>query len=349
MLAGAARIKNPTHHMKKFIAVAFTLFIALLLLPPTQAQQRGGGGGGRGGGRQAGMDGDAERSGRADRGERQAPEAPEGVKTIRDLAYVSGGDARQKLDLYLPKSDGPLPLVIWVHGGGWRQGTKGGNLPALRLTRLGYAVASIDYRLSGDAKFPAQIEDCKAAVRWLRAHAKKYNLDPDRFGAWGSSAGGHLVAFLGTSGSVKEFEVGENLKVSSGVQAVCDWFGPTDLLQMDAHAPANSVWKHDAPDSPEGLLIGGPIQENQDKAARANPIIYITPDDPPFLIMHGDQDPAVPIHQSELLSTALQKAGVPVKFQTIKGAGHGGRGFMQPDVSAMVDAFFDARLKSQKP
>ena len=142
-------------------------------------------------------------SGRGDRGERQSPEAAETMKTLRDLAYVSGGHARQKLDLYLPKSDGPLPLVIWIHGGGWRQGTKGGNLPALRLARRGYAVASLDYRLSGDAKFPAQIEDCKAAVRWLRAHVKKYNLNPDRFGAWGSSAGGHLVALLGTSGGVK--------------------------------------------------------------------------------------------------------------------------------------------------
>ncbi len=133
----------------------------------------------------------------------RANRVPQGVTAHRDLAYVTSGHDRQKLDLYVPdQPDGPLPLIIWVHGGGWAAGSKDG-CPPLRggYTRRGYAVASIGYRLSGDAIFPAQIEDCKAAIRWLRAHAKEYNLDPDHFAAWGSSAGGHLVALLGTSGN----------------------------------------------------------------------------------------------------------------------------------------------------
>jgi acetyl esterase/lipase len=147
-----------------------------------------------------------------------------GVKAHRDLVYVEGGHERHKLDLYLPeKAEGPLPLLIWVHGGGWQNGSKDG-CPPLRAGYIerGYAVASINYRLSGHAVFPAQIEDCKAAIRWLRAHAKEYNLDAKRFGVWGSSAGGHLVALIGTSGDVKEFDVGDHLDQSSRVQAVCD-------------------------------------------------------------------------------------------------------------------------------
>ncbi|MEP6667687.1 MAG: alpha/beta hydrolase fold domain-containing protein [Chthoniobacter sp.] len=275
----------------------------------------------------------------------QAP-ASAGGKTLRDLAYVEGGSERQKLDLYLPdKAAAPLPLVIWIHGGGWAAGDKAG-CPAQRLTGQGYAVASINYRLSGDALFPAQIEDCKAAIRWLRAHAKDYNLDPNRFGVWGSSAGGHLVALVGTSGDVKEFDKGAHLDVSSRVQAVCDYYGPTDLLQMDAHALAAAPFKHDSANSPESKLLGGAIQEHKDKAARVNPITYVTPDDPAFLIVHGDQDPLVPHHQSELLFDALKKTGVSVHFHTIHGAGHG-KGFAGKNIDDMVSAFFDQSLKEK--
>ncbi|MCX6901026.1 MAG: alpha/beta hydrolase [Verrucomicrobia bacterium] len=271
------------------------------------------------------------------------PPLPEGVRALRDIEYVSGGGKAQSLDLYLPKSDRPLPLIIWVHGGAFRAGDKA-QCPAMALTRRGYAAASLNYRLSGQAIFPAAIEDCKAAVRWLRAHAKEYNLDPDHFGAWGSSAGGHLVALLGTSGGVKTLEgSGGNLEFSSRVQAVCDWFGPTDFLQMEAHAlTPGKPFSHDAADSPESLFIGGAIQENKEKAQRANPITYATPDDPPFLIMHGDRDPLVPHHQSELLAAALKKAGVEVTFHTVKDAGHG---FGGPEIMRMVEEFFDKHLK----
>jgi len=274
----------------------------------------------------------------------QAP-SPAGVKTLRDLAYVEGGAERQKLDLYLPeKAAAPLPLIIWIHGGGWAAGDKAG-CPAQRMTAQGYAVASLNYRLSGDAIFPAQIEDCKAAIRWLRVHAKEYNLDANHFGVWGSSAGGHLVAMLGTAGDVKDFDKGGHLDMSSRVQAVCDYYGPTDLLQMDAHAIPLARLKHDPATSPESRLIGGAIQENKEKTARANPIAYITPNDPPFLIVHGDQDPTVPHHQSELLFDALKKAGVSVHFHTIHGAGHG-NGFAGKNIDDMVNAFFDRNLKT---
>ena len=194
---------------------------------------------------------------------------PAGVKALRDLAYVDGGVEHQKLDLYLPENASvPCPLIIWIHGGAFSGGDKAG-CPALRMTEQGYAVASLNYRLSGEAPFPALIEDCKAAVRWLRAHAEKmHRLDPEHFGAWGSSAGGHLVAFLGTSGGVQEFDKGANLNLSSRVQAVCDYYGPTDFLQADAHAIPSAQLKHDPADSPESKLIGGAIQENKDQAWR---------------------------------------------------------------------------------
>jgi acetyl esterase/lipase len=270
---------------------------------------------------------------------------PQGVNAHRDLAYVVNGHERQKLNLFVPeKADGPLPLIIWIHGGGWQNGSKDG-CPPLRngYPERGYAVASINYRLSGHAVFPAQIEDCKAAIRWLRAHAEEYRLDPQRFGVWGSSAGGHLVALVGTSGDVKAFDVGASQDQSSRVQAVCDYFGPTDFTVFvttpgyESHATANS---------PEAKLIGGAVMENQDKAARANPITYVSKDDPAFLIVHGDKDATVPINQSQLLYDALKQAGVNVHFHTIKGAGHG-QGFGGPEIEPMVAAFFDRVLKAK--
>jgi acetyl esterase/lipase len=269
---------------------------------------------------------------------------PEGTIVYYNLPYVANGHERQKLDLYLPRAEKKLPLIIWVHGGAWLAGSKTDGVP-LDYLYDGYAVASINYRLSRHAIFPAQIQDCKAAVRWLRANAQKYNLDPNCFGAWGPSAGGHLVALLGTADDVNEFDVGENLTVSSRVQAVADYFGPTDFLQMEEHRLPNGM-VHNTPDSPESRLIGGYIQDNKDKVAKANPITYVTKDDAPFLIVHGDMDPLVPHHQSELLEAALKEAGVPVSFYTVKGGGHGG--FRDPNVPKLTKEFFDKHLK-QKP
>jgi acetyl esterase/lipase len=266
---------------------------------------------------------------------------PPGVRVLKDLEYGRASNRAMRLDLYLPEQgQKPLPLIIWIHGGAWMGGSKDGPSPALRFTASGYAVAQVGYRLSQEAVFPAQIHDCKAAVRWLRANARKYDLNPDRFVAWGASAGGHLVALLGTSGGVAELEGSVNdLKESSRVQAVVDWFGPTDFLHI-GDAPSDIA--HNAPDSPESKLIGGPILENKDKATKASPITYVSKDAPPFLIMHGDQDRTVPFSQSELLYEALKKAGVNATLVPVKGAGHG---FGGPEAMKPVQAFLERCFK----
>ncbi|MHC4440844.1 MAG: alpha/beta hydrolase fold domain-containing protein, partial [Planctomycetota bacterium] len=223
----------------------------------------------------------------------------------------------------------------------FRAGSKK-NCRSARFLKEDYAAASINYRLSQHAIFPAQIEDCKAAIRFIRANADKYNIDQDRIGVWGSSAGGHLVAMLGTTGDINQFDKGPNLHVSSRVQAVCVFFGPTDFTKMNDF---EGRMDHDDPDSPESQLVGGPIQQNKEACKRANPITYVSKNDPPFLICHGDKDMLVPHNQSVLLNTALKDAGVSVKFHTVKGGGHG---FRDPEVDRMVKEFFDKHLKESK-
>ena len=272
----------------------------------------------------------------------RVPPVPRGTTVYRDVAYMTNGHPRQKLDLYLPKDAQNPALMILIHGGGFTGGDKGEENAAQWL-RQGYAVASPNYRLADDAVFPAQIEDVKAAVRWLRANAMKYGYDPDRFGARGSSAGGYLVTMLGVTGATTKFDVGENLAVSSRVQAVADRYGPTDFLQMDAHRlPGSEI--NNRPDSPLSKLIGGNLEDNRDRAENANPINYITSDCPPFIIIHGDSDPLVPHHQSGLLAGALEKAGVPVTFYTVKGGGHGG--FDDPNAELIEREFFARHLAS---
>jgi acetyl esterase/lipase len=271
-------------------------------------------------------------------------QVPPDVEVVRDVEYGKGGGRALKLHIVRPKAPpaGPMPALVYVHGGAWRAGSRDAGIgPLARLAQQGYFGATIEYRLSGEAKFPAQIEDAKCAVRFLRAKAKDYGIDPERIGAWGPSAGGHLVALLGTSGDVKELEgTGGWAEHSSRVQAVVDWFGPTDFLKMGK----NNI-DHDAANSPESLLVGGSLQENREKAARANPIAYVSKDDPPFLIMHGDKDNLVPLGQSELLHEALRKAGVPSTLDVVPGAGHG---FGGPEIQKKVDEFLDRHLKSRK-
>ncbi len=291
-------------------------FVSLLLLPPLSGQEE----------------------------QKTGPVLPEGTKAHRDLAYVVDGHVRQKLDVFLPPNAKSAPLVVWVHGGAWLGGDKA-QCPALRLLGEGFAVASVNYRLSRHAVFPAQIEDVKAAVRWLRANADRFGYDGNCIGAWGASAGGHLVALLGTSPGAPELEAGSKGAASTRVQAVCDFFGPTDLLQMGNQSGPNSRLDHDAADSPESRLVGGPIQERRELAQKANPIRYVSADDPPFLILHGDKDDLVPLGQSRLLHEALEKAGVRSTFHVVAGAGHG---FGGRDIDAMVSEFFKRHLKGEK-
>jgi acetyl esterase/lipase len=262
---------------------------------------------------------------------------PAGTKEYRNLSYGPHKE-RNNLDLFIPESDAPVPVVLWVHGGGWSLGSKEGGNPAMPLLEKGYAVAATNYRLSQQAPFPAQIEDVKAAVRFLRANAQKYHLDPERFGAWGASAGGHLVALLGTTGDTKEFDVGSNKDTSSRVQAVIDFFGPTDLGRLSPP---------DAKGNPITALLGGTTGEKKELAEKANPIHYVAKDNPPFLIVQGDDDKLVPASQSELLETALKKAGVECELKILKGAGHGGTPFNTPEMNQLYLEFFNKHLKKK--
>ncbi|MFM9957912.1 MAG: alpha/beta hydrolase fold domain-containing protein [Phycisphaerales bacterium] len=253
--------------------------------------------------------------------------------TFSNVAY--GADsAAQRLDIYLPP--GPVverPTVVWIHGGGWSGGDKVPAPRASGLVALGFAFVSINYRLTGEAIHPAQINDCRGAIRWIRANAGTYGFDIDRIGVWGSSAGGHLVALLGTSGGVATFEgvdlegaVGGNLGFSSRVQAVCDHFGPTDFFDLDP--------QHGSATSSESRLVGFWIQETLDNltnpafAGRVSVLrsvssrTFVTADDPPFRIAHGDVDPVVPVRHSVSLAGDLTAAGVANTRVVYPGAAH---------------------------
>jgi acetyl esterase/lipase len=267
---------------------------------------------------------------------------------FKDVAYASASPT-QTLDVYLPTGDGPFPLVINVHGGGFTMGDKSNPALADQLLAAGYAVASVNYRLSGEALAPAQIEDVKAAVRYLRANAADYKLDPDRFAAFGQSAGGNLVALLGASCGADAIEGASlgNADASSCVQAVVDWFGPIDFLQMDAQFAGTSCpVTHDAADSPESKLVGAPIQTVPEKVKVMNPITYIDGDEPPYLIQRGSADCNVPPAQSQLLYDALaaKNGADKMTITLLEGAGHGGAEFeAEANVTVVVD-FLNAAL-----
>lgn len=270
----------------------------------------------------------------------QAPKGggmPSGTKVVKDVAY--GKHERNKLDVFTPPSEKPLPLVIWIHGGGWEAGSKENN-PATALLAQGYAVAGINYRYSTQAPFPAQLHDCQAAIRFLRDNAKKYNIDPDHVGVWGASAGGHLVSLLGTAGDVPELDGDPKSTTSMKIQAVVNWFGPTDLARMSpAGAPANPITK----------LLGGGLPEKAELAKSANPITHVSKGDAPFLIVHGDNDRLVPLVQSELLHEALKKTGVASELVVFPKAGHGDGPFreagMKEDHRKKLIGFLDKYLK----
>ncbi|MED4225911.1 alpha/beta hydrolase [Neobacillus cucumis] len=258
------------------------------------------------------------------------------VKVIADLEFAAPNGKPLLLDLYLPiGAEGPVPVIVWLHGGGWRIGDrKLGPDFRVRFAEQGYAMASIEYRLSSEAIFPAQIHDVKAAIRWLRSVADEYGLDSGKIGLWGSSAGGHLAALAGTTGfgRLEGLELG-NSDFSSEVQAVVDGYGPTDFLQMEDESEItpsddpesnrlNYVERHTDPNSRESQLLGARIQTVPHLVREANPITYIDNKIPPFLILHGMNDTAVPVNQSELLYRALVENGNEAAFCLIEGLGH---------------------------
>jgi len=275
-------------------------------------------------------------------GRRRRMEFPD-VNIVRDVVYkrVNGRDLR--LDIYSPKSiTHPLPVLLWIFGNRWSRGSKN-HPPPLNLVSQGYIVVSIDYRLSGEAPFPAAIEDCKAAVRWIRANAADYHFDSDHIGAWGHSAGGHLAALLGTSGGVAELEgTGDNSSFSSRVQAVCDMAGPSDIVQFyETVSSSNDGMAGIAKASIEQFL-GGSVERNRAKAIAASATTYVSKDDPPFLIIHGENDMSIPVSQGEVLASKLKAAGVQVTLIVAEGRGHGVGG---PAFAPEITSFFDKYLK----
>jgi acetyl esterase/lipase len=281
------------------------------------------------------------------RNPRQAMPIPDGLEGLRDVVYGTGGSSPLKLDLLLLRTRAatPQPCVVFIHGGGWEAGDKGGGQPlGFELAKRGFVHASINYRLSGEATFPAQIEDCKCAIRFLRAHAREYNIDPTRIGVYGTSAGGHLAALLGVSAGIEQFEgKGGWNDQSSSVVAVVDGFGPADLSLLLQH-PGTGGPRQAAgvrPASPAAKLLGGPPEQRGELARLASPVSHVDKSDPPFLIVHGTEDRVVPLRQSQLLHDALRKAGVDSTLEMIEGGGHSLAG---PGVNAKIIAFLEKHL-----
>ena len=250
------------------------------------------------------------------------------------------------LDLYTPRTT-PAPVVLFLHGGGWRLGTRSVFCPTWRdwdpnpfsrLVAEGFAVASVDYRLSGEARFPAQLHDVTAAVRWLHARAGELGVDAGRIVAWGESAGGHLAALLGLTAGRPDLELDGGSPVLA-LAGVVDWYGPTDLLTMQSQARPDAIARTDVPDSREALLIGAPAVQSPELARRASPVTYVHPAAPPFHIAHGADDRFVPAGQSRELAEVLQKAGVPVALDIVPGADHMWRDATDPEAifTAAVD------------
>ena len=246
--------------------------------------------------------------------------------TNRDLEYARVGEHRLLLDLYLPpKSSKQVPLVVWIHGGAWQAGSKD-SVPVERWLQQGFAIASVEYRLSPVARFPAQIHDIKAAIRWLRGNSKTYGLDSDRFVIAGSSAGGHLATLVGVSNGVSALEgdSGNFKSTSSDVQAIVSFFGASNLESiLSQSTPHGLSVRVPALE----LLLGGQPDQKPELAKLASPITHVDATDPPLWLIHGDADPQMPIEQSHELQQRYMDLKLNVDFEIVKGGKHGGDGF----------------------
>lgn len=264
------------------------------------------------------------------------------INAYKDLPYATVDGKALRLDLYMPQGVPSPPLVVWVHGGAWTSGDKDSVPPV--FVQAGIATASVDFRQSTDAKFPAQVHDIKAAIRFLRASASQYGYRTDRIAISGSSSGGHLAALVGVTNGVAALEgkEGDHLDQSSAVQAILDYYGPTNFMTILAQS------------TPHGLsvrvpalarLIGGRPEAVPELARLASPVQHVGPGDPPLFMLHGDQDPQVPINQSHELQGAYQRAGLPVTFYVVHGAEHGGPEFFEPEPLKQAIAFLQKTLK----
>lgn len=269
-------------------------------------------------------------------------EIPPDVELLRDMRYGDAGGRALLLDIALPREGAGMqrPALVYFHGGAWRSGSRANGVPAIcYYARHGFVAASVGYRLSGEAQFPAQIEDCKCAVRFLRAKAAEFVIDTARIGAMGSSAGGHLAALLALTAGRDVFEKRGGWKnFPDHVAAVCDLFGLSDFLRMPPKQFSDEL-------SSTTRLFGGTLEELRDKYIAASPVNHAHADAPPFLLIHGDADDLVPLEQSEFLFDALKNAGADATLHIVKGAGHGSSNVVNPGVRAQILAFFEQHLK----
>ena len=264
---------------------------------------------------------------------------PDNVTFERDIEYANAGGAHMQLNLARPKnSSGPLPAVLCIHGGGFRAGSREGyNKLCLTLAQRGFVAATISYRLAPAHQFPAAVHDTKAAVRWLRANATKYGINPDRIGVTGGSAGGHLVQFLGVTAGVKEFEGTDNPGFSSAVTCVVNVYGPSDFTK----SYGKSVDAHEV----LPLWLGGNVEQARLRHIQSSPLNWVTPAAAPTLIIHGTEDKYVAYEQAVWMRDRLAACGVPVELLTLEGAGHGFKGADAEKSEAALIAYFEQRLK----
>jgi len=256
---------------------------------------------------------------------------------IRDLEYARAGEQRLKLDLHVPSGKPRPPLIVWVHGGAWRSGSRN-SMPLGKLVEDGYWVASVDYRLSTEAKFPAQIHDLKAAIRFLRGHSRQWSVPSKKIVIAGDSAGAHLAALVGVSNGNAELEgaVGSGRAESSDVQGIISFYGAANLTTiLKQSTPHGLKVRVPALD----LLLGGQPDELPALARLASPVFHVDRHDPPLLLLHGDQDPQMPINQSHELCGAYKKVNAPVQFEVVHGAAHGGAAFYDAERMTVVKKF----------
>ena len=259
----------------------------------------------------------------------------------KNIVYAEVGNRKLLLDVYVPPAEKNPYLVVWIHGGAWHSGSK--EEPPLELLSSGYAIASVDFRVSTEAIFPAPIHDIKAAIRFLRGNAKKYGYRSDKIIIWGSSSGGHLAALAGTTNnnSYLEGNEGNYLKESSAVQCIIDFYGPTNFQTILSQSTPHGINVR-APAL--AILLGKPVEQAEDLAKKASPVYQVDANDPPLLIVHGEQDIQVPINQSLELMNIYKKNSLPVQFEVIPGAGHGGDVFYKTDGKKMIENFLSKIL-----
>ena len=265
--------------------------------------------------------------------------------TTKNILYAEAGNRKLLLDIYKPDQKLNPYLIVWIHGGAWRSGTK--ENPPLGLLSAGYAIASVDFRLSTEAIFPGPLHDIKAAIRFLRGNAKKYGYRADKIIIWGSSSGGHLAALVGTTNNDNYLEgtEGNYLKESSSVQGIMDFYGPTNFLTILTQSTPHGL---NVRTPALAILLGKPVEQVPELAKKASPVYQVDKNDPPILIVHGDQDIQVPVNQSLELMAAYKKASLFYQLEIIPGADHGSNVYYKKEFQPVIEKFLSNVLENKK-